>query len=233
MIIESTHTRTESSSGGLGDPLQKSPLPVETRKKDQDITVARLKEENDELLSRLRCARDTVTALNNQVVNLEKEHKNDKNAWAKREGELMHEMQKLMAENSKLRRMHETKGQEIKELRENYDTMRKLYEFEESKSKRGAKMLQELQTKSVESRPLKCKTPSNSKMLTSRETIGAIQTAREMEPSTLESDESKRCVTVVPGGKSKHSANGSLKTPQVKPVTTESIFYNPISRFFA
>ncbi len=247
LFVEPTHGRTESSSGGLGDSLSKAdPTATGVLKKPEEIaSLARLKEENEDLLSRLRCARDTVAALNAQVTERDQEFAEAKIGWDKREQELLKQLERLSLENDTLKESAKTHANEIKELKENYATMRKLYEFEESKTKRNAKIISELQARyqSTQSenagRP---RTPTGSKFLTSRATEAAefaYKTARADTIAVVVNEDQPKMITKK---KSEHSKEakmkasnrvtiGGMKTPQVKPIA-KGMLYNPLNSFF-
>jgi len=192
-------------------------------------------------MSKLRCARDTVGALNSQVTERDQEFAQAKLNWDKKEEELHKRIEKLAIDNERIKEKFEAQTRELKEMKENYTTMLKLYENEESKSKKSSKIILELQNKvdSLQNSGLRPSTPKRPRgNLTYRATEGpellksvnneaaVFMPAEELKLSKKEENNVQNNLAALAPGSTKNATRQTMgipKIPLVKPVAKSGI----------
>ena len=109
------------------------------------ISLTRLKEENDDLITRLACAKDTIAVLNRQILGNEHEFAEAKILWKNREESLMMRIKQLTYESQSLKSASELQKTEVKKLRKNLENVTKLYEDQGFKARQNSKIIADLQ----------------------------------------------------------------------------------------
>ena len=198
--------------------------------------MTKLKEEHEDLNSKLRCARDTIKVLNEQVTQRDQELSAVRMEWGKREESLMKEREKLTLENANLKKICDSQLRKLKEMNENLDNLKRMYDFEESKSRKNSKTIAELQLKLnfVENENPKSRTISRARMYTTTEGPEPMNSAR-VEPGIFSFDSKPITIKKNEGADKNGSTRmtlGAPKVPQVKPMA-KGVLHNPLRNFFA
>ena len=134
-MLEVSHNRTKSSSGGLNNKLSK------------DETKKLLLKENVELETKLKCTKETITIFNDQVTACEDELNMEKAAWEKYEQETTAQIEKLKWENTLLKEHSINQKKLIKNLQKEYTTIQNLLKFQELRTRTNAETLEEIKSK--------------------------------------------------------------------------------------
>jgi hypothetical protein len=203
------HSRTQSSSGGFNLYTEDC-----IKKQDENVSLTRIKEANDDLISQLSCVKDTLQLLKVQPEESNKQITMSRLAWKERELTLASRLRQLKEDNKHLKTISEENTRTIKALKEDCEKMQELYEKEETRDIANNK----------EIKYIKNKLNSTGIENTGRDRI--LRERRSVDKGV--SNLLKINTTVV---KTNTSGGNRIKTPHVKVIGKEMI-YNPSDNLF-
>ena len=209
LLPDIIHSRTQSSSGGFNLCTEDC-----MKKQDENVSPTKIKEANDDLLSQLSCAKDTLQVLRAQSEESSRQITMSRLAWKERELTLANRLNQLKEDNRNLKTISEENGRTIKALKEDCEKMRDLYEKEEIKNIAKNKEIKYIKNKLS---PTVAENTNRNRILRERRSLDkGASNLLKVNATTVKTNTSGR---------------NKIKTPHVKVIGKEML-YNPSDNLF-